>query len=360
MGVCFVPMQNRNAARLVVSCEVIKEENQKLEKHQHTKLSFYLNLRSKINFSETMIRYLMIMASLCFLSIAKAADSTFYFTTSDSVKLYVHTAGKGEPCLFVHGGPGSTSYYFEGITVGRLLEKNLFMVYYDQRGAGRSGSPSNKNYSLQRMSQDMEEIKNVLRIKKWNVMGHSFAGLLITDYATRYQGSLLSLISVNTTIDLKSSMQSHLDFGMSQLGLTDSVYTDKNISLEQRVWKVHEKLTEKNIWYKLMFRNAYEKLYSDSITLSIPNFNHDFANQVWNLPEYTVDRSEQTKQIAVPVLIFTGDADYAIGPDHYKRFLFPNKTILHYIGGHAPFQEEPQWFSEKVVSFIQHKGAGER
>jgi proline iminopeptidase len=241
------------------------------------------------------------------------------------------------------------------MTVGRILEKSLYMIYYDQRGSGRSASPSNSDYSLARMSKDMEEIRNYLRIRKWNIMGHSFAGLLITDYATRYPGSLLSLISVNTTINLNSSMQSHLDFGMKELGLTDSVYTDNKIPLEQRVWKVHEKLTEKNIWYKLMFRNAYEKSYSDSITLSIPKFNHDFANHVWNLPEYAVDKSAQTKQITVPVLIFTGDADYAIGPDHFKRFLFPNKRIVHYIGGHAPFQEEPQWFSEKVLDFIKHK-----
>lgn len=297
----------------------------------------------------------MVAFSFCFLTTTRAADSTFYFTTSDRVKLYVHTAGNGEPCLFVHGGPGSTSYYFEGMTVGKLLEKSLCMIYYDQRGSGRSTSPSNNDYSLERMSKDIEEIKNYLHIKKWNVMGHSFAGLLITDYAIRYPRSLSSLISVNTTIDLKASMQSHLDFGMKELGLTDSVYTDNKIPLEQRVWKVHEKMTEKNIWHKLMFRNAYEKSYSDSVTLSLPSFNHDFSNHVWNLPEYATDRSALTKQIKVPVLIFTGDADYAIGPDHYKRFLFPNKKIVHYIGGHAPFQEEPQWFTEKVIDFIQNK-----
>jgi proline iminopeptidase len=49
----------------------------------------------------------------------------------------------------------------------------------------------------------------------------------------------------------------------------------------------------------------------------------------------------------------TGEKDFAIGPKHYNRFEFPNKTIIHYIGGHAPFQEEPQWFSEKAIAFLQ-------
>ena len=45
-------------------------------------------------------------------------------------------AGKGRPVLFVHGGPGSTSYYFEAQPAAALLEDELQMIYFDQRGAG--------------------------------------------------------------------------------------------------------------------------------------------------------------------------------------------------------------------------------
>jgi hypothetical protein len=34
----------------------------------------------------------------------------------------------------------------------------------------------------------------------------------------------------------------------------------------------------------------------------------------------------------------------------YKFF---SKKVTDYFGGHAPFQEEPQWFAEKVLSFIE-------
>jgi proline iminopeptidase len=46
--------------------------------------------------------------------------------------------------------------------------------------------------------------------------------------------------------------------------------------------------------------------------------------------------------------------DHAIGLDHYKRFRFPNQQLVEYIGGHAPFQEEPQWFAEKVLAFLRN------
>ena len=52
-----------------------------------------------------------------------ARDEHFMFTTSDSVQLYVRLAGQGKPCLFVHGGPGSTSYYFEVTDAARLIEQ---------------------------------------------------------------------------------------------------------------------------------------------------------------------------------------------------------------------------------------------
>lgn len=101
-----------------------------------------------------------------------------------------------------------------------------------------------------------------------------------------------------------------------------------------------------------MFRNAFEKQYNDSITFSIGKFNRDFANKVWSRPEYRKDYSQITKEITCPVFIMTGEQDYAIGPELYKSYAFPNQTVVRYIGGHAPFQEEPQWYAERIISFV--------
>lgn len=300
------------------------------------------------------MRKLILFSLLCiFFNAAKATDSTFYFTTSDSVKLFVRVAGNGEPCLFVHGGPGSTSYYFEAMPSAKLLEKELKMIYFDQRGSGRSDSSMIGNYGIERMSKDIEELKSFLAINKWHVMGHSFAGIILTDYALSYPRSINSLMYINATLNIKSSMQSHLDFGVKELGLhDDTLLANTNIPVEQRVWKVHEKLTEKDMWYKLMYRNAFEKKLNDSVTMMIGKFNRDFANKVWGIAEYSKDYTKETPKILHRALVMTGERDYAIGINHYKTFNFPNKQVVHYIGGHAPFQEEPQWFAEKVLAFV--------
>jgi proline iminopeptidase len=284
---------------------------------------------------------------------AKAQDSSFYFATSDSVQLFVKVAGEGKPCLFVHGGPGSTSYYFEVMQAAPLIQQKMQMIYFDQRGSGRSASAKNGDYSLTRMEKDIDELRSYLGINKWAVMGHSFAGILVTNYAYHYPQNVSALMLIECTLNMPYSMNSHLEFGLKELNTKDqSAYRDTTKPLIERVGMVHQQLTEKGVLYKLMFRNAFEKKYSDSVTLSVKKFNWDFANAVWNIKDYEKDYTSLTKNIRCPVLVMTGDKDFAIGVDHYKSFQFPDQTVVHYIGGHAPFQEEPQWFTEKVIGFI--------
>lgn len=294
---------------------------------------------------------LPILLLLCTKSLL-ATDSTFYFTTSDHVKLYVRVAGTGKPCLFVHGGPGSNAYYYEAMAGAPVIEQKLQMIFFDQRGSGRSDSAANRNYSLGRMLQDMDELRRHLRIQNWAVMGHSFGGILITNYALQYAQNVSALFYINATVNMQASMQSHVDFGKQELGLQNhQELNDESKPLMQRVGIVHNLLSEKDSWYKLMYRNAQEKKFNDSVTLSAGRFNRDFATQCWNVQEYWKDYSAQTAAIQCPVFVMTGDRDYAVGVQHYKSFRFPNQTVVHYAGGHAPFQEEPQWYAEKVLAF---------
>lgn len=280
----------------------------------------------------------------------------FFFTTSDSTQLYVKVAGTGNPCVFVHGGPGSDSYYFEGTPGNALLQEQLTMVYYDQRGSGRSSKATNGDYSLSRMLKDLEELRMHLGYRRWSVMGHSFAGILVTNYAATYPKSVERLLVIHGTLNLKYSLQSHVDNGAMILGLSAA---EKQALLAgassnmQELQRVHQQLNEKGVWYKLMYRNAYEKNYNDTISNNISNRCYEFGNNVWNFSEYWTDFTALTKSIHCKVLVMTGLKDYAIGPDHYKDFHFPRQTIVLYMGGHAPFQEEPQWFAEKVLAFMQ-------
>lgn len=296
---------------------------------------------------------LLVLATVAQTFARPIADREFYFTTSDSVKLYVRIAGQGQPCVFVHGGPGSTSNYFEK-SEGSGVEAFMQMIYFDQRGSGRSESATNDDYSLARMEKDLEELRQHLGYKQWAVMGHSFAGILMTSYLNHYARYVSSAIFVNCTLNLPASIQSHIRFGVQELGLTDPKYTDPSINVMQRLGMVHQQLNEKGVWYKLMFSTAKAKVVSDSVTSAIgKEFNYDYGNKVWGYEEYNQDFTLVSAKIKLPVLIIAGLKDHAVGPDMYKSFRFPNSRTALYEGGHAPFQESGAWFVNTVRMFLK-------
>jgi proline iminopeptidase len=52
-------------------------------------------------------------------------------------------------------------------------------------------------------------------------------------------------------------------------------------------------------------------------------------------------------------LIITGKKDYAVGPDTYKSWHFPDSRIIYYDYAHVSFQEDPVWFSDQVLAFLK-------
>jgi proline iminopeptidase len=285
-----------------------------------------------------------------------AQDSSFHFTTSDGVDLYVRTAGKGNPCVFLHGGPGLTSYYFEALPAARLIEQKVHMIYFDQRGGGRSSSAKDSNYSVKRMEKDIDELRIFLKIKKWSVMGHSFGGLVMTAYAKDYPENIQSLVYVHCTIHLDPSLQSHIENGVRLLKeLGDTIQVNGQLSRFGQLMQVDNEMSKKAIYYKIMFRSQREKDIDDSLTdAATPHFNQDFAHRVWTLKDYWIDYTPFTKDIRSPVLVITGTEDYAVGPESYKSWQFKNMKIALYNGAHFSFLEEPAWFADTVLQFLNN------
>lgn len=268
----------------------------------------------------------------------------------------MRVAGKGNPCLFLHGGPGNTSHYFEALPAAKLIEQKMKMVYFDQRGGGRSSSARDSNYSMKRMEKDIEELRTFLKIKKWSVIAHSFGGLIMTAYAKDYPATIRSLVYAHCTIDLESASQSHINNGLKLLReVGDTFSQNKQLAPFDQLMQVHGELALKGIEYKIMFRSQHQKDIDDSlIKEATPHFNQDFSHRVWTLKDYRFNYTSYTKDILCPVLVIAGTKDYAVGPGSYKSWRFKNMKVVLYNGGHDSFQEEPLWFVGKVLPFLEN------
>ena len=104
------------------------------------------------------------------------------------------------PLVCVHGGPGFGSYYLEPL-VG--LSDNVPVVLYDRAGCGRSRrTGARKVFSVDGFVSELEDLRRELKIEKMNLLGHSFGGLIIGEYALRHPERTASLTFACVSIDI--------------------------------------------------------------------------------------------------------------------------------------------------------------
>lgn len=106
-------------------------------------------------------------------------------TSSNHVRLWYEEVGHGSPIVVVHGGPGmdhaSLTADLEPLTHSHRL------IYYDQRGGGRSTLPSNtKLLTIEHHVDDLEALRRHLRLEKITILAHSFGPAIAALYAIRY------------------------------------------------------------------------------------------------------------------------------------------------------------------------------
>ena len=282
-------------------------------------------------------------------SSSKTNSAKEYFTiSSDSTKLFTKVSGKGDYCIYVHGGPGMWSRSFEDLK-GKNLESKLKMVYYDQRGSGRSRAAATGDYSIAKMVEDIEAIRKILGAEKVFVMAHSFGGIIATSYASRYPQHLKGLILANSTLYLNNSVESQIAY--SNL-LTGSDIKIENGQYMPALGQAMGKLSEKNLLYKLLTDSKENFETLDKIDAERPQEN-GFRNNVWSIDEYYGDFTKLTPNIKIPVLVISGKKDWAVGPQHYKLFGFPNQTLAEIDGGHLLYYENNEAFLKSVFSFVK-------
>ncbi len=284
-----------------------------------------------------------------------AQSDSLFVTTSDGVKLFVKKSGSGEPMLFIHGGPGSNSFYFEK-EGGNIFERAATMIYVDQRGCGRSDIPKNGDYSLSRVVKDFDEIRQALGIDKWMVMAHSFGGILATEYAYEYPNTIASMVYLNCTVNI-------LDSGNSVIAKTLEVlpdlsseekdyFKDKTIPPIDKFYRAFNLLSKNDKKYILQFEHK-ENAEMDDKLMGSPFLKWDMAQHVFSYPEYLEDFSPKTSKINIPVLIISGKKDYAIGVDHYKLMKFPQQKVIFIDGAHALYTEHTKELYRRVKPFIR-------
>ncbi len=120
------------------------------------------------------------------------------FDVGDSQQIYWECSGNpdGRPALYLHGGPGSGS----APQARRYFDPAIYkIVLTDQRGCGRSRPCVAKRSDLEvnttaHLIEDLERLREHLRIERWIVLGASWGTTLGLAYAQAFPHRVAAMV----------------------------------------------------------------------------------------------------------------------------------------------------------------------
>ena len=101
--------------------------------------------------------------------------------------------------LLLHGGPGGSHEFFEPFD-SYFPQEQIEYILYDQLGSFYSDNPQDTSlWRLDRFVEEVEQVRVALGLDSTNfyLLGHSWGGILATEYALKYQHNLKGLIISN-------------------------------------------------------------------------------------------------------------------------------------------------------------------
>ena len=123
----------------------------------------------------------------------------------------VYGAEYNETLLYLHGGPGASCLDF--VNQARALSEKMRVVIFDQLGVLRSDAiAENESYGMEYQIDMVEEMRKLLGIEKWSILGHSYGGTLAVLYACAYPNSIHKIILECPSLCFEDSARSTAEY----------------------------------------------------------------------------------------------------------------------------------------------------
>jgi proline iminopeptidase len=258
------------------------------------------------------------------------------------------------PVVFLHGGPGQGSQSFASL-IGSQLEPSLQMIYYDQRGSGRSERPYNREYSIPILVKDIENLRRELGVRQINIIGQSFGGVLALEYAATYPQHVNKMVVAAGLSDAPWSMREmckhllEIDTDAHARAVTSGGADGCNPFAAYKGSK-KEAFFARNMFPNDAIRKKLEAADTADGLRNTGEIGKALFSQ--NLLKY---RFEAHEKLTMPVLVIAGELDFQIGlaPQQDIARRLPNATFLLYKNaGHFMYLDAPDLFVRDVVAFF--------
>ncbi|VXC47775.1 conserved hypothetical protein [Bacillus sp. 349Y] len=256
------------------------------------------------------------------------------------------------PMVVIHGGPGGNHYVFER-TAGPMIAKERTIIYYEQRGCGRTDKPEDGGaFRIADLVEDFKGLHLLLGWEEVDLLGYSFGAELALEIAYTIPNTVNSLV-----LSAPSMMQSPLQklvqiAGFASVGAKG---IDSGATIEetyQALWDhadtaMVDKLLFQDSSLAAMNRKWWEESGLFNTGLMMRALENDISRP--SLEERLSDIPHST---LILVGAFDRNTGIPVASLIHDRLQQSALTILSK-SAHFPDIEEPEVFTRYVCSFLR-------
>jgi len=276
------------------------------------------------------------------------------------------------PLIILHGGPGGHVYNFEH-TIGPQLERFTTVIYYEQRGCGRSDQPPDPyTYSIEMLVADLDELRQALGLDRINLLGFSFGGELALEYALAHPDRVERLIVQAPTLGRRVGAAGLWDertacvqlYGFQQVAygevarvVRDILNTNDPLTTRlDQVWQnVDTETVDRFLFHNHPAAKLNRRLWSESGLINTGYMLAALTQQTADVP--LLDR---LAALPVPALVMVGLYDRNTGVEACRdvttRLPAARLSVFEH-SAHFPDMEEPDRYAALVRAFLAESAA---
>jgi proline iminopeptidase len=253
------------------------------------------------------------------------------------------------PLVMLSGGPGFDHVYLLVSDAWDKLAAHRPLVFYDQRGTGRSGElKPGQSCTLADQVADLEALRARLGVERIDLLGHSWGGYLAMAYALRYPQHVAHIV----LCDSAAPKWSDTDFMLKNVFPEANERREQDEFLEATGDAAASQASVKE--YLSMLFVSPRKRDEFLATASLMHLSRA-VNDALNADLARVDMGPMLPRLKMPVLVLTGRFDANVAPSTAWRIhkAIPGSRFeVFEQSGHLPFFEEPEAFARDVDRFL--------
>jgi pimeloyl-ACP methyl ester carboxylesterase len=283
--------------------------------------------------------------------------------------------------VLLHGGPGMTEMPMFRCFNARL-EQSFTVVYWDQRGAGKSFHPGIEKSSMtvEQFIADLDQLVDVVRARlgqsKVVIFGHSWGSTLGVLYAARFPEKVSAYVGGAQIGDCAASESASYAFTVAEAQRLDNhkalealraigppPYSASSVFTE-RTWsqRLDGQLRPAALWNMARIALGGPESVLLNLRRTIRGFRFTM-NAMW--PEVsTLNLPKRVPTLRMPVFFFLGRRDHWVPPEtsveYFNALTAPDKTLVWFEqSGHEMFADEPDKFNRTMMELVRPTARGE-